>query len=122
MNFFDALLKTPGRALARALLNSEKTMSLVNARLSDFLHVHSLVCREDMSLMICFSVDGMEQAITVTISDYSVAEDGSWICVGKAGSTVAGIDRALAAFVQGRRIPVPEKYAAKVAMIKKFLL
>ena len=92
MNFFDALLKTPGRALARALLNSEKTMSLINARLSDFLHVHSLVCREGMSLMICFSVNGMDQEITITVGDYDVADDGSWIRLNQAGSTVPGID------------------------------
>ncbi|WP_295640144.1 hypothetical protein [uncultured Mailhella sp.] len=122
MGFFDNLLKVPGRTFARAFLNSEKAMTLANAHLSDFLHIHSIVCREDMSLMVCFSITGMEQEITVAISDYSAAEDGSWICVGKAGSTVAGIDRALAAFVQGRRIPVPEKYAGKVAMLKKFLL
>ena len=122
MNFFDALLKTPGRALARALLNSEKTMSLVNARLSDFLHVHSLVCREDMSLMICFSVNGMDQEITITVGDYDVADDGSWIRLNQAGSTVPGIDNALAAFVQGKTFPVPEKYAAKVAALKQFLL
>ena len=122
MNFFDALLKTPGRALARAFLNSEKTMSLVNARLSDFLHVHSLVCREDMSLMICFSVNGMDQEITITVGDYDVADDGSWIRLNRAGSTVPGIDNALAAFVQGKTFPVPEKYAAKVAALKRFLL
>lgn len=122
MGFFETLLKLPGKKLVRAFLNSEKAIMLANARLSDFLHIHSIVCLEDLSLMVCFSVNGMNQEITVTISDYSVAEDGSWICVGKAGSTVAGIDRALASFVQGRRIRVPEKYAAKVAMIKKFLL
>ncbi len=122
MSFFDALLKTPGRALARALLNSEKTMSLINARLSDFLHVHSLVCREDMSLMICFSVNGMDQEITITVGDYDVADDGSWIRLNQAGSTVPGIDNALAAFVQGKTFPVPEKYAAKVAALKRFLL
>ena len=122
MRRFDALLKAPGKTMARIFLNSEKAMSLINARLSDFLHVHSIVCREDMSLMVCFSINGMDQEITVTISDYDVAEDGSWICLGKAGSTVPGIDNALAAFVQGKRIPVPEAYAAKVAALKRFLL
>ena len=122
MGFFDNLLKTPGKAFARACLNSEKTMTLANARLADFLHIHSIVCREDMSLMVNFSIHGMQQDITITVSDYSIAEDGSWICIGKAGSSVPGIDNALATFVQGKRLPIPEKHAATAVRIKRFLL
>ena len=122
MGFFDNLLKTPGKALARAFLNSEKAMTLANARLSDFLHINSIVCREDLSLMVNFSIHGMQQDITINISDYSIAEDGSWICIGKAACSVPGIDNALAAFVQGKRLPIPEKHASTLVKVKKFLL
>ncbi|WP_077071742.1 hypothetical protein [Mailhella massiliensis] len=110
------------RNILQFILDNGKVMSLLNRRLSDFLHIHSIVCREDMSLMVNFSINGMKQDITVTVRDDSITDDGSRICLRKAGSSVPGIDNALAEFVQGRRIPIPEKYASTLVRIKRFLL
>ncbi len=60
--------------------------------------------------------------MTATVRDDSITDAGSRICLRKAGSSVPGIDNALAEFVQGRRIPIPEKYASTLVRIKRFLL
>ncbi len=122
MEILHGTARSIKRKILQQALRSGKLMEWLNHRLADYLHIHSIVCREDLSLMVCFSINGMDQPVTVTVSDYSIAEDGSWICLGKAGSSIAGIDRALASFVQGKRIPIPEKYAGTAVSIKKFLL
>lgn len=96
-------------------------MSILNHRLSDFIRIHSIVFRDDLSIAVNFSINGIAQDITVTVNDYSIADDGSWICIRKASSSVAGIDNAITAFVLLKHIPIPKEYAPQLAKIK-FLL
>ena len=60
--------------------------------------------------------------MTATLRDDSITDAGSRICLRKAVSSVPGIDNALAEFVQGRRIPIPEKHASPLVRIKRVLL
>ena len=121
MDTIEALKKNLIHASIQTALDSEYVRNIIDRYVGEYANVEKLIFTEQLSIEATVRFHGMNESITVSIREYDMAEDCSWVAIRKLEASAIGIERLLERFLVGHKFSIPERTRSWIGKLQKAL-